>query len=224
MKQKNIVSYGAGVDSTAMILKMIDEKIMIDHVVFADTGGELPETYKTIKIMEKFLNGKSIPFTIVKNFSLVTLFKKCIVRHVFPDMFRRWCTRDFKVAPIHRFYRKYYKEYHVEEFLGIDAGETKRCRTAKEDYITKHYPLVDWNMNRIACEKFIFLKGFPYVVKSGCYFCPFNSSKRWDYIQENHPDLYELTQEMEQNSKHYPKLKLINRKKKTDDYCGNGFS
>jgi len=224
MKQKNIVSYGAGVDSTAMILKMIDEKIMIDHIVFADTGGELPETYKTVKTMEKFLNRKSIPFTIVKNFSLVTLFEKCIIRHVFPDKFRRWCTRDFKVAPIHRFYKKHYKEYHIEEFLGIDAGETKRCRTAKEDYITKHYPLVDWNMDRIACEKFIFLKGFPYVIKSGCYFCPFNSSKRWGYIQKNHPSLYKLTQEMEQNSKHYPKLKLINHKKKTDDYCGNGFS
>ena len=39
MKQLNIVSYGAGVDSTAMILKMIEKKIIIDHVVFADTGG-----------------------------------------------------------------------------------------------------------------------------------------------------------------------------------------
>ena len=128
MKQLNIVSYGAGVDSTAMILKMIEKKITIDHVIFADTGGELPETYKTVEFMKKFLKKKSIPFDTVKNFSLITLLERCFVRKVFPDMFRRWCTRDFKVAPIHRFYRKFFKGYQINEYLGIDSAETKRCR------------------------------------------------------------------------------------------------
>ena len=149
MKQLNIVSYGAGVDSTAMILKMIEKKIIIDHVVFADTGGELPETYKTVKFMKKFLKKKNIPFEIVRNFSLITLLERCFIRKVFPDMFRRWCTRDFKVAPIHRFYRKFFKGYQINEYLGIDSAEQKRCRIAKEDYITKFYPLVDWNMDML---------------------------------------------------------------------------
>lgn len=217
------MSYGAGVDSTAMILRLLEENKPIDHVVFADTGGELPETYKTVKFMKEFLKKKSIPFETVRNFSLVTLFEKCIARHVFPDMFRRWCTRDFKVAPIHRFYRKKYKGFMIQEFLGIDVGEIKRCRTAKEDYITKHYPLVDWKMDRLDCEKYILEKKFPYVIKSGCYFCPFNSGKRLDYIEENHPELYKSTEEMEFNSKHFPKMRLIKRKD-TDDYCGNGFA
>ena len=224
MKQKTIVSYGAGVDSTAMILKMIDEKIPIDHVVFADTGEELPETYKTVEIMKEFLNCRRIPFTTVRNFGLVTLFQKCITRKVFPDTFRRWCTRDFKVAPIHRFYRKQYKGFKINEYLGIDAGETRRCTTAKEDYITKHYPLVDWGMDRLDCEKYIFEKKFPYVIKSGCYFCPFNSEARWDFIEEKHPKLFKNSQVVEKNSKHYPKKKLIRQSKNTDDYCGNGFA
>jgi len=224
MKQITIVSYGAGVDSTAMILKMIDEKMKIDHVVFADTGGELPETYEIVQYMKQFLEKKSIPFTTVKNFSLITLFERCIARHVFPDMFRRWCTRDFKVAPIHRFYKKFYDGFHINEYLGIDAAETKRCRTAKEDYITKFYPLVDWKMDRYNCEGYILKKKFPFVVKSGCYFCPFNSSTRWDYIRQNHPRLYRLCKKLERNSKHFPKMKLINASKNTDDLCGNGFS
>jgi 3'-phosphoadenosine 5'-phosphosulfate sulfotransferase (PAPS reductase)/FAD synthetase len=224
MKQVSIVSYGAGVDSTAMILKMLDKGIRIDHVVFADTGGELPETYKTVEHMKWFLIDKGIKFDIVKNFSLITLFEKCIARRVFPDMFHRWCTRDFKVSPIHRFYKKTYPGYKVNEYLGIDAAETKRCRTAKEDYIKKLYPLVDWNMDRTDCENYIFEKKFPYVIKSGCYFCPFNSFSRWNYIQRNHPRLYKLCKRLERNSKHFPKMKLINASKNTDDLCGNGFS
>ena len=88
MKTVNIVSYGAGVDSTAMILKMIDEKIPIHLVIFVDTGGELPETYDTIQYMKNYLSKKDIPFETVKNFSLVTLFERCIGRHVFPDTFK----------------------------------------------------------------------------------------------------------------------------------------
>ena len=225
MKTVNIVSYGAGVDSTAMILKMIDEKIPIDHVVFADTGGELPETYKTVQYMKDYLSKRNIPFQTVKNFSFITLFERCIGRHVFPDTFKRWCTRDFKVAPIHRFYRKFFKGFMINEYLGIDAAETKRCRTAKEDYITKFYPLVDWNMDRLDCEKYIFERKFPYVIKSGCYFCPFNSLLRWDYIKKKHPKLYKLCKKLERNSKHYERgMRLIKQNKNTDDYCGNGFS
>lgn len=221
----NIVSYGAGVDSTAMILKMLDNGMKIDHVVFADTGGEIPETYDTVEHMKKFLAKKKIPFQIVRNFRLVTLFEKCITRKVFPDTFRRWCTRDFKVKPIHKFYKKQYKGCKVNEYLGIDAGETKRCRVAKEKFITKFYPLVDWKMDRLDCEKYIFEKKFPYVVKSGCYFCPFNSMTRWDYIKEKYPKLYKLCQKLEKNSKHYAGgMRLIRQNKRTDDMCGNGFA
>jgi 3'-phosphoadenosine 5'-phosphosulfate sulfotransferase (PAPS reductase)/FAD synthetase len=41
----NIVSVSGGKDSTAMLLRMIDEGIKIDRILFADTGLELPETY-----------------------------------------------------------------------------------------------------------------------------------------------------------------------------------
>ena len=226
MKSVNIVSYGAGVDSTAMILRMLDEGVMIDHVVFADTGGELPETYKTVKIMKKFLESRNtaIPLTTVYNFSLETLFDRCIRRRVFPDTFHRWCTRDFKVRPIHKFYKKNFKGYHINEYLGIDAAETKRCRTAQEDFITKHYPLVDWGMNRLDCEIYIADKKFPTVIKSGCHFCPYNSQKRWDFIEKLHPKHFKLSKLLERKSKHYPGKKLIRQSKATDDICGNGFS
>jgi len=96
---------------------------------------------------------------------------------------------------------------------------------AKENYITKHYPLVEWAMDRLECEKYIFERKFPYVIKSGCPFYPFNSFLRWDYIKKKYPKLYKLCQKLERNSEHYEGgMRLIKQNKRTDDYCGNGFS
>lgn len=40
----NIVSFGGGTNSTAMIIGMYLHKIPIDLITFADTGGEQPHT------------------------------------------------------------------------------------------------------------------------------------------------------------------------------------
>lgn len=45
----NIVSFGGGTNSTAMIIGMYLHKIPIDLILFADTGGEQPHTYEFIR-------------------------------------------------------------------------------------------------------------------------------------------------------------------------------
>lgn len=40
----HIVAFGGGVDSTAMVVGLIQEKRPIDLILFADTGGERPAT------------------------------------------------------------------------------------------------------------------------------------------------------------------------------------
>lgn len=40
----NVVSFGGGTNSTAMIIGMYLHKIPIDLILFADTGGEQPHT------------------------------------------------------------------------------------------------------------------------------------------------------------------------------------
>lgn len=42
----NAVSLSGGKDSTFMLLRMIEEEIPIDKVLFADTGMEFPEMYE----------------------------------------------------------------------------------------------------------------------------------------------------------------------------------
>ena len=41
-----MVAYGCGLDSTGMVLGLIEKNMQPDAILFADTGGEKPETYK----------------------------------------------------------------------------------------------------------------------------------------------------------------------------------
>lgn len=49
----NVVSFSGGKDSTAMLLKMIEEKIDINCVLFCDTGLEFPQMYEHIDKVER---------------------------------------------------------------------------------------------------------------------------------------------------------------------------
>ena len=45
----NIVSYGGGANSTALLIGLHQHRIPVDLILFADTGGEHPHTYAYCK-------------------------------------------------------------------------------------------------------------------------------------------------------------------------------
>lgn len=51
----NVVSFGGGTNSTAMIIGMYLHKIPVDLILFADTGGEQPHTYEFIRVFNAWL-------------------------------------------------------------------------------------------------------------------------------------------------------------------------
>src|SRR5262245_61399989 len=62
-----IVAYGVGVDSTAMLIEFAFRGIRPDHILFADTGGEKPETYEYLPAMQDYLAKVGFPaVTIVR--------------------------------------------------------------------------------------------------------------------------------------------------------------
>jgi len=203
---KYIASYGGGVNSTAMIVYLVKNKFPLDYVVFSDTGDEMPETYDYLPIMERFLTRRKIPFKIVQCRKKESLSDKCLRRKVIPSQIWRWCTRDFKVIPIHAFYRTL--KSHVYQYMGIDYGEFLRMKPSHVEYVTNLYPLVDHKIGREQCIKIIKKARLPIPVKSGCYFCPFNNLERWKEIYQNHPDLYKFSINIEENGKHMPNQTL----------------
>lgn len=57
----NIVSFGGGTNSTAMIIGMHLRKIPIDLIIFADTGAEQPHTYEFIDVFNEWLQKRALP-------------------------------------------------------------------------------------------------------------------------------------------------------------------
>ena len=201
-----VVSYGGGVNSTALIILLIERKLPLDFVVFADTGNEMPETYRYLDVMGKYLESAGIPLKIVRPRSGESLSDRCTRRRVIPSQVWRWCTRDMKVTPIHAFYRSL--KAHVYQYMGIDYGEVHRMKPARVDYVTNLYPLIDRKIGRDGCMDIIKGAGLPVPVKSGCYLCPFNSAERWSYIHDKHPDLYKMAMSLEENGKHFGRQNL----------------
>lgn len=208
-RQKNskyIISYGAGINSTAMMVFLIENKYPVDAVVFSDTGGERPETYQYLNHAKRYLKRHNIPFVDVMNFRKQSLFDKSMRRKVIPSAVWRWCTRDFKVLPIYRYYRKL--NAHIFQYVGIAYDELHRMKDPKENYVTNVYPLVDFGIDREQCIKIIRNARLPIPIKSGCYFCPFNSIERWHELYRKYPELYEKAKCLEESSKHFPEQKL----------------
>src|SRR6186713_2078743 len=56
-----VVAYGLGVDSTAMLVEFARRKIRPDLILFADTGGEKPETYRYLAVIRPFLARVGFP-------------------------------------------------------------------------------------------------------------------------------------------------------------------
>jgi 3'-phosphoadenosine 5'-phosphosulfate sulfotransferase (PAPS reductase)/FAD synthetase len=50
-----VVAYGLGVDSTAMLVELAVRGLRPDLILFADTGGEKPETYQYLNVIQPFL-------------------------------------------------------------------------------------------------------------------------------------------------------------------------
>lgn len=208
-RQKNakyVVSYGGGVNSTALIVFLVKNQFPLDYVVFSDTGDEMPETYEYLEVIRKYLARRKIPLETVRVRKKEALSDICLRRRVVPSQIWRWCTRDMKVLPIHKFYRTL--KSHVYQYMGIDYGEVHRMKPAKVDYVTNLYPLIDNKIAREGCINLIKKARLPIPIKSGCFFCPFNNMERWAEIYKNHPDLYKYSMKIEENGKHMPKQKL----------------
>ncbi len=62
-----VAAYGLGVDSTAMLIEFVHRGIRPDHILFADTGGEKPETYQYLRVIRPFLARSGFPdVTVVR--------------------------------------------------------------------------------------------------------------------------------------------------------------
>ena len=211
-----IVAFGGGVDSTAMVLGLIEKNQPIDLILFADTGGERPETYRHIENFSKYLNKLSYPeITIVKNKNkegkIVTLEDDCLKRKCLPSIAYgfKTCSSHFKIQPQDKFLNNWKPAKDVWskgekcfKYVGYDSGEQHRADNASKRNDPKYtnlYPLIEWRWEREDCLTII-KKHNLNVGKSACFFCPSSKPKEVVDLYESHPDLAQRALNIEKNA------------------------
>ncbi|MCI8652110.1 MAG: hypothetical protein HFF11_00235 [Angelakisella sp.] len=216
----NILSYGGGVNSTAMLIGLHQRNIPVDLILFADTGGEQPYTYDYLPIMDQWLETHGLPKIIIVQYTdqdgnRLTLEEECLRSASLPSIAygHKTCSLKHKVAPQEKFCNNHPlcrevwdRGERIVKFIGYDAGEERRRNHAvvydiQDRKYRNEYPLIDWGWFREDCLKAIEQEGLPQPGKSSCFFCPSMKKSEIRTLYHRHRDLYDRAIAIERKAK-----------------------
>lgn len=205
------ISYGGGVQSTAMLVLAAQERIDFRLAIFSNVGNdsEHPETIE-------YFNNVAKPYAAQHGIELVelkktgkgkeqTLWEKLIKEDSrsigIPVRMsdsgapgRRNCTVEFKIKRVASELKRRgaTPQNPAVVALGISLEEYQRMRTSSGiPYQTLAYPLIDLRIDRAGCEQIIAKAGLPVPPKSSCFFCPYHTIAYWKKMKQTHPELFE---------------------------------
>ena len=142
-----ILSFGGGVDSSAIILYHIHkEDLGIEHIVFADTGAESQGTYENIQNFKSICADQGIPFSIVtrKGENITEWVTRLGIVPVMAGG-SHVCSKKFKGDVIQQWANEKFPGQSITYLIGIEADEghrTARFTKPKGDQNEYEYPLV----------------------------------------------------------------------------------
>ena len=220
-RRYNLVSFSGGKDSTAMLLRLIDEGVQIDCILFCDTGLEFPEMYEHVDKVERDIG---MPITRVHpetTFEYAMLEEKITRRpdssvtekygdnlngFGWPGPKMRWCTSRLKDEPRERFLKDIRKQYDVYEYVGIAADEMFRLERKQNQNPNHVHPLVDWNMTEQDCLDYCYSRGYDWgglyrkFKRASCWCCPLQSLEELRKLYTFYPDLWETLKEWDRRA------------------------
>ncbi len=201
-----VVSFGAGVQSTVMLLMACKHEIgpVPDVAIFADTGWEPKAIYEHLKWIEtevaRLTNGRVQILTVTAGnirddhiAGLNTTGQRFASMPLYTEggkgMGRRQCTSEYKIQPIIRKTRELLnvakgrrvpKGTIVEQWIGISTDEIQRLKNAAHKWVVHRWPLIEARMTRADCRIW-FEKNYPgrELLKSACIGCPFKNNVAW---------------------------------------------
>lgn len=201
-------TYGSGTNSTAALVECVNRGIPVDIIVFADTGGEKPHTYKYLQYFSEWLVSKGYPAIDIVQ-AKTTLEADCLRRNALPSVAYgfKTCSQRFKAEPQDKFFNnhpltkaEWAAGRKVTKIIGFDAGESHRIKHYESKKYENWFPLVDWDMGREECIETIKKAGLVLPGKSACFFCPSSKRKEVSELAVIYPDLMERAVAMEKNA------------------------
>ncbi len=213
-----IVNLGLGVDSVAMLVGLHRRSERPDLIIFADTGGEKPETLEYRPILDQWLTAVGFPsVTVVRRpigpAGYQTLEENCLRNETLPSLAfnLKGCSLKWKAeamdafllgirrgpnkrAPWPMMAETLRQGAKAVKCIGYDAGpkDSRRGKSAaaEDAHFIYRYPLREWGWDRGRCAAEIAAAGLPIPIKSACFFCP--ASQPWElyWLAGTHPDLF----------------------------------
>ena len=201
----NLVSYGGGTNSTALLIECVKRGIPVDLILFADTGAERPHTYVYIEMFSKWLVAQGYPEIITvkttqRSGRIRSIVDECLEEQRLPALAYGFksCSDKYKLRPQNKFCNNYQpfrdvwkRGEQVEKLIGFDADEFHRIKDYSDKKYIVRYPLVEWDMGREECIETIQEAGICLPGKSACYICPSSRPSEIRQLQANYPDLME---------------------------------
>ncbi|HXJ31412.1 MAG TPA: hypothetical protein VNG35_12275 [Gemmatimonadales bacterium] len=190
-----VLSLGAGVQSSTLLLMAREGELDVDAAIFADTGWEPAWVYEHLARLEDHAAAAGIPVYRVGTGTLRqdALDNKTMswqpLYSVGPtgalEQLKRQCTRNYKIRPIRRKVLELNggTKPQVEQLIGISLDEWQRVRDSDVQYIRNVYPLIDRRMTRADCVAWLQQHGYPIPRKSACIGCPLRTNREWREIR-----------------------------------------
>lgn len=214
-----VVSFGGGVNSTAMLIGMRERDIIPDLILFADTGCEKPETYKHLGVMRQWCIDNDFPEIVTVSYSESrhhSLEDECLNNETLPSKAFGFsgCSVKWKRQPMDKYIakweiacREWYEGRRVDRLIGIHYGEKRRGKIPDCNKYRYVYPLRIWGWDQGDCQAAHARAGIRMPVKSACFFCPAMKPQEVVQLSQEHPELYLRSLEIEDNAK--PNLTVV---------------
>lgn len=207
-----MVSYGGGINSTAMLVGLHEHGIRPDAILFADTGGERPNVYAYIDKVSEWCESIGFPAVqvvrhVYASGKYSTLEEECLGSQTLPSIaygFKK-CSLKWKVEPQERWAKQWapaiecWKDGHkVLKAIGYHAGEEHRSVKANDDKYEYVYFLRQWKWYQEDCVAAVERAGLESAHKSARFFCPSSKPKEIIELSSAYPDLMKRALKIEQ--------------------------
>ena len=236
-----VLSLGAGVQSSTVLFKMLDQEIKpADIAIFADTGNEPKEVYVWLDYLKDLMKGK-MDFYVVRNEEntghIIDDYKSASGRHSLIPLHikradgttsinMRTCTAEYKIKPLQRKVKEILggslRGKCVEMVMGISYDEIQRAKIPSNKWQINCYPLVENKITRSDCKHWISHTDYGQPPRSACIICPYHDNKEWKNLKNNYPDEFEYAVKFDEwlrdpnsNSAALQKFRDYNEKKQT---------
>lgn len=218
------ISYGGGVQSTALLVLAAQRRIDFPLFLMANVGedSEHPDTLayvRTVAMPYAEKHGVELVMLdrIKRDGSVETLWGRLMkdgsrslpipVRMSNGAPGNRSCTADFKIKVIGKELKRRggSKSNPATVGIGISLDEIHRANAREvEPHERIVYPLVGigeetgLKMTRLDCMRVIREAGIPVPPKSSCFFCPFHRPTAWADLARETPELFEKSVQLEE--------------------------